>query len=297
MGSLHVAGVMRLDIFSPNNIGRDGAIFKATVDALEDLGCRVSVYTEIDFQQSDIKADIVFSMGRQDKTISKLLDLESKGVRVVNAPSGVENCVREQMTKVLLNAKVPHPKSIITATNIGNNFFEKYDLGFPCWIKRAESHAIEKDDVAFVSNPAELQRKMTDFRNRGIGKAVINEHLKGDLVKFYGVLGTPFFFWFYPTDINHSKFGLETINGESQGYAFDEKTLKEICDRAASELSISIYGGDCVVDDSGEMKIIDFNDWPSFAPCREEAAIHIASCIYNQLLNNIGKGNDRKSNL
>ena len=27
------------------------------------------------------------------------------------------------------------------------------------------------------------------------------------------------------------------------------------------------------------MKIIDFNDWPSFAPCRTEAAPHIAKRV------------------
>ncbi len=278
---------MRLNIYSPNSIGSDGAIFQATVDELEKLGCKVRVYSEEEFQLSEITEDIVFSMGRQDKTISKLLTLEKEGVKIINAPTGVVNCVREQMTKVLIDAMVPHPKSIITATDIDNLFIEQYDLRYPCWIKRGESHAIEREDVAFVSNSAELDGIICDFRNRGICRAVINEHLRGDLVKFYGVVGTPFFFWFYPSDIKHSKFGLEEINGESQGYVFDEQSLKQICDRAATELSISIYGGDCVVDERGEMRIIDFNDWPSFAPCRDEAAIHIAKCIYEQSLNNI----------
>ncbi len=193
MESLHIAGVMRLNVYSPNNIGNDGEIFKATVKALEKLGCRVRVYTETDFQSSEIQEEVVFSMGRQDKTIAKLRALEAKGVKVVNTPSGVVNCIREQMTKLLLEANMPHPKSIITPTKIDDSFFEKYNLGYPCWIKRGESHAIEKEDVAYVCNAAELESRMKDFRDRGIGKAVINEHLRGDLVKFYGVVGTPFF--------------------------------------------------------------------------------------------------------
>ena len=36
-------------------------------------------------------------------------------------------------------------------------------------------------------------------------------------------------------------------------------------------LDVPVYGGDCVVSSSGEIRIIDFNDWPSFARCREEA--------------------------
>ena len=44
----------------------------------------------------------------------------------------------------------------------------------------------------------------------------------------------------------------------------------------------SIYGGDCVVSADGTLRIIDFNDWPSFARCREEAGGKIAECIYNR---------------
>ena len=40
-----------------------------------------------------------------------------------------------------------------------------------------------------------------------------------------------------------------------------------------------IYGGDCVVAPDGTIRIIDFNDWPSFAPCRADAATHIAKAI------------------
>ena len=44
-------------------------------------------------------------------------------------------------------------------------------------------------------------------------------------------------------------------------------------------LDVKIYGGDCIVDQDGSIRIIDFNDWPSFAPCRKEAAPFIAKCV------------------
>lgn len=118
---------------------------------------------------------------------------------------------------------------------------------------------------------------------RGIPNAVINEHLVGDLVKFYGVADTDFFFHFYPFDISHSKFGLEEINGAANMYPFSTATLKEACDKAGEVLNVKIYGGDCVVAKDGSFKIIDFNDWPSFAPCREQAAPKIAECIHKQV--------------
>ena len=52
-----------------------------------------------------------------------------------------------------------------------------------------------------------------------------------------------------------------------------------MCNRAATELNVEIYGGDCIVNDDGDFTIIDFNDWPSFAPCRREAPAHIAKHI------------------
>ena len=69
------------------------------------------------------------------------------------------------------------------------------------------------------------------------------------------------------------------MNGKSQGIKFSEDTLKDICHRAADELDIEVYGGDCIVSPEGEIRIIDFNDWPSFAPCREDAAPQIAKRV------------------
>lgn len=57
--------------------------------------------------------------------------------------------------------------------------------------------------------------------------------------------------------------------------------MKNICHSAADVLDVKIYGGDCIVSPDGDIRIIDFNDWPSFAPCRTEAAPHIARCILN----------------
>ena len=124
-------------------------------------------------------------------------------------------------------------------------------------------------------------------KHRGIPSAVINEHLVGDLVKFYGVAGTDFFYWFYPSNMHHSKFGLEVINGTAKGIPFDEAQLRLLCHKAAEVLSIHIYGGDCIVSEDGVMRIIDFNDWPSFAPCREEAAPNIARRIWDLMREHI----------
>ncbi len=124
---------------------------------------------------------------------------------------------------------------------------------------------------------------MAEYARRGIASAVICKHVSGDLLKFYGVRGTGFFFYFYPEEYNHSKFGYEAMNGKLQYYPVETERLKALADETAGLLRVDIYGGDVIVTADGTMFLIDMNDWPSFAPCREEAAGHIAQCIHHRI--------------
>ena len=101
---------------------------------------------------------------------------------------------------------------------------------------------------------------------------VVTAHVAGDLVKFYGVRGTGFFKCFYPTDDGENKFDNELHNGAAHHYAFDSQQLMTTAERLAAVIGLDVYGGDCIVRSDGTFAIIDFNDWPSFSRCREEAA-------------------------
>jgi hypothetical protein len=46
-----------------------------------------------------------------------------------------------------------------------------------------------------------------------------------------------------------------------------------------------VFGGDVIVGPSGELTLIDLNDWPSFAPVRDTAAAAIAAYIDEKALN------------
>ena len=76
-----------------------------------------------------------------------------------------------------------------------------------------------------------------------------------------------------------SIYRLELINGKARGFSFNKEKLKEYCEKASKILNVPIYGGDCVITPKGEIKIIDFNDWPSFARCRDIAVSYIADYI------------------
>lgn len=276
---------MRAGAYSPNHIGNDAAIFNATVDQLRKRGCEVNVYSEEQLARSVPEEPIILNMCREQRSIATLQQLEEQGRLVINSGFGIENCTRERMTRILIGEHIPYPESIIVNTDevvkdklIAANFEQ-------AWIKRGDFHAMHKEDVSYVRHPEEAQEVLQEYFLRGIKRAVINRHLVGDLIKFYGVQGSPFFFWFYPFDMGHSKYGHEAINGKSRGLHFDEPYLREICQKASEVLDVKIYGGDCIVGSDGSIQIIDFNDWPSFAPCRNEAAPYIAKCVYTAIKN------------
>jgi len=279
MADIKIAGEMRAGAYSPNHIGNDAAIFNAAADQLRKRGCEVTVYSEEQFRNSEITEEVVLNMCREQESIRKLISLEERGRLVINSGYGIENCTRERMTRILLGNGIPYPESLIVNTNEDVRR-ELEHAGFgACWIKRGDFHAMHKEDVSYCRHIQEAQEVLHEYFYRGIGRAVINRHLVGDLIKFYGVSGQPFFHWFYPFDEGHSKYGYEAVNGKSQGFDFDLDGLKAMCQRASEIMDVRIYGGDCIVDADGTVRIIDFNDWPSFAPCRAEGSVAIAKCV------------------
>ncbi len=289
MAEIAIAGIMRAGAYSPNHIGNDAAIFNATAEQLRKRGCTVNIYSEEQFNSGKVKERIILNMCREQASIKRLQDLEDDGCIVINSGYGIENCTRERMTRILLGNGIPYPDSIIVNTDeavIGQ--LKKADIN-NCWIKRGDFHAMHKEDVSYVRHAEEAQEVLQEYFYRGIKRAVINRHLVGDLIKFYGINNSPFFYWFYPFDEGHSKYGLEAINGKSKGIDFDIEHLKDICHGAADALGVEIYGGDCIVSPEGDIRIIDFNDWPSFAPCRNEAAPFIAKSVITYIKNKQNK--------
>ena len=271
---------MRAGAFSPNHIGNDAAIFNIVADELRKRGFVVNVYSEEQFiKAGSVVEPVIINMCREQKSIQLLQKLEDEGKLVINSGYGIENCTRERMTRILLGSEIPYPRSLMVDTNEGViDKMQKAGIE-RAWIKRGDFHAQHKEDVSYVRHPQEAQEVLQEYFLRGIPRAVINVHLEGDLIKFYGIRDSDYFFWFYPYEAGHSKYGHEAINGPSRGLEFDQQYLRKICQTAAEELDVVVYGGDAIVDKDGSIRIIDFNDWPSFAPCRNEAGPYIAKAI------------------
>lgn len=277
---LCVVGIRRAQRFSPNSVERDAAICQAVADCLGRQGYDVSLHAEEAFTPSLAQgAAAVFSMARGTETVAAL---ERLSTPVVNPVAGLRNARRGDMTRIFAEAGIPMPRCWMVRTD-----GTLPDADCPCWLKRTDECAQASGDVAYAHGRDELAAAMRRFADRGLREAVVCEHLPGDLVKFYGVKGTGFFEYYYPTaGDGFSKFGLERHNGAARFYAFDAAALAATADRAASLLNLPVYGGDCIVGADGEVRLIDFNDWPSFSRCCDRAAEAITSVIVKAIESN-----------
>lgn len=286
MSTARIAGILRARDYSPNHIGNDAAIMNAVGDQLRKRGCEVRLYSEEQFGGMDENAiaelkemDCVLAMCRSPKCVERLEQLEKEGMYVVNSGYGIENCRRERMSLILMGNSIPYPVNFTVDTDKSAlKRLKDLNIG-KCWVKQADFHSMHKEDVTFVRHAEEAQEVLHEYFLRGIRRALITEHVIGDLIRFYGIRGTGFFNWFLPMDSRH--YGPDA-DDESKA-DFDENKLKEICEKAAEALEIEVYGGDCMLLPNGELMIIDVNDWPSFAPCRKEASSAIARYVLRQI--------------
>ncbi len=264
---MRVLAIYRAEIFSPNSKDKDTAILDAVSKILSSKGHQVKGVKEDDFLGSE-DVDLILSMGRRLKTLNTLKNKQSQGLIVINSPESVLASARSNVDRLMrLNGIPAAPKD-------GKDGY---------WLKRGDASAQESCDVVYAQNEKEKEDFLKDFFMRGVKDVLITSHVKGDCIKFYGVNSPEKFFrYFYPNDFGDTKFGNERINGASEHYDFLVDNLKKDVAKLAQLTGLQVYGGDCIVREDGSYAIIDFNDWPSFSRCKDEAAWAIASLVNNQ---------------
>jgi hypothetical protein len=198
--------------------------------------------------------------------LGALAKAEAAGAILVNRPAAVAATYRDKMARALRNARVPFPRFRFLATDAA------VAPAGPLWVKRGDVHNVEAGDVVFVAAGESARGVMRGMAARGIGQAMLQEHVAGDLIKFYGIgdrfgsLAEPFWFrWFYHRD------------QELHRYPFEALALKSIARRAAAALGLEVFGGDAIATADGGLFVIDINAWPSFARFRDEGGQEIAA--------------------
>ena len=272
-----ILSISRAKRFSPNSVERDNAILSLIEKELTQAGVEFTSTDEDTMQDIPLGIYCIVSMARSTKAISMLSEAEKQGAKVINPTIGLSNAKRSHIARLFPASAIPYPESIIISPDFS---VEKIKISFPLWVKRSDECAQSESDVKFIKSQEELNEALSDASKRGIKEIVISKHIEGDLIKFYGVSGTNFFSWDYA---NFSKFGLESINGETKHYSFSSESLKEKCMKASLLINLPIYGGDAIVRADGSFVIIDFNDFPSFSPCRAEAAKAIKELLLTSI--------------
>lgn len=262
--------------FSPGRVVDDEAILTAVAWELERRGHDVLFVSSDELTERGIPEEIdgIFQMVRSAQALSIL---EQAVVPVTNCVKAVHNCGRSAQTALLYNTGLI-PKSVIHATHELPTDWNCY----PCWVKRGDSHAILPDDVRFVGTEAELKTALASLHTKGVGDCVIQEHIKGWVIKFYGVKGAGLTGCF-AVQAEESKFGLEIHNERPSGY-LNRALLADMAEQAAQTLGVEVYGGDAIVSPDGQLSIVDMNDWPSFRRCVTQSATAIADLIINKVI-------------
>lgn len=267
--------VSRAECFSPRSVARDAAVLSRVEQLLRADGHEVERVSEDDAPAALPAAAGIVSMARGEHMLSLLSQAEARGVAVMNAPQGVLRCSRVHLAACCSALAIPSPQSWVLTEGAPTSA-----LCYPLWLKRGDACAQQEGDVVFVSASEQLPAALTAFWARGIRRVVAVRHLEGQLIKFYGVEHMPFFFTCRP---EFSKFGLEAHNDGGASVPFSAEHLRAAACRLAAHVGVPVFGGDAVVGGDGVARIIDFNDWPSFAPCLDAAAPFIVQRFYQQL--------------
>lgn len=262
---MRVIGIARGAQYSPGiHEGNDRLILEATAAALRTKGCAVTIVAEADVPQTRLDADVVFTMAQGTAANAALEGVRAEGVPVVNDPAAVARCCRVRLLdEIGPDPLLPPTIAIDTAAPAP---FPGLAGAQKVWVKRAGPHAMGPGDTVCVDSAAGYGRAIDAMRRRGIEKAVVQRHVEGQVVKVYGVVGSGFF----------------RLAGDEQGaQQIAPAGLRDAIEAIARRIGLEIYGGDFVLAAEG-VRLIDLNDWPSFAPCREEAAAAIAELIYRR---------------
>lgn len=269
--------IYRNPAFSPlQHRTNDTAILDETLAFLARRGWRVSRTSEAEVADGRLpRGDLYLNMCQGPLASERLLPLESDHAVVVNQPSSVLNCHRHRLVKKIAGTPLAFPRTVIWPSRAPLPPIEELDLLDPgqdrVWLKRGDVHAERPEDVVAVTR-TQLEPALNAFAERGVPWVALQQHVPGTIVKFYGVADGRFFRW-YASD----------AGAAGARPAIDEDRLKALAFDAAALLGLEVFGGDVALPRPNRPVLIDINDWPSFAPFREEAAEAIAAYVSDRV--------------
>ena len=266
----------------------DTRLLELVGQALEARGFRVDLMRLEDAVDRRQSATMIFSMCQGRAALEALTGWELEGTCLVNSPRAALNTYRDRLPAILHASGIRFPRTkIVTTARIDD---PAIDGNGGVWLKRGDVHASVSADVQWTDSAESLRAGLQGFASRGIAHAALQAHHAGDEIKFYGVSGGAFFHWFYsagrPVARASRLDAADSTQGNGRGGGqppLDVAALRRLGERAAAAAGLEVFGGDLIVAPSGELTLIDLNDWPSFAPCRDRASEAIAEYLMRRV--------------
>jgi hypothetical protein len=264
----------------------DAHLLELVGQALEGHGFRVALMTLAEAARSRRSATMIFSMCQGREALDLLRRWELDGTRVINSPRAALNTYRDRLPGILQAAGIRFPPTkIVTTARVDVPAIE---VNGGVWLKRGDVHASVSADVQWTDTADALRAGLREFASRGITHAALQEHRFGDEIKFYGIAAGAFFHWFYPMGRSAADLDCEGNAGAGRRNGngrppVDVGALRRLGENAAAAAGLEVFGGDVIVGPSGELTLIDLNDWPSFAPCRDRASDAIAGYLMRRV--------------
>ena len=275
--TMKAVAIYRSSTYSPGrHKNNDAAIMDATASRLEESGWSVERIGEGDVEAGVIPdGDLYLNMCQGSAASMQLLALEESGARILNRPSAVLGCHRHRLVRTLDASGLPFPETVLLPTHDAPLFETDLPDG-DVWVKRGDVHAQEAADVVRTSRD-ELPPVIASFANRGVRQVVVQAHVSGPVLKFYGV-GDGSLFHAYREDGR-------AVDGDT----VDIPSLRNLAFSAARAVGLTVFGGDAVVPTRTHPMLVDLNDWPSFAPVRDQAATAIAQLARTPVMQRTGR--------
>ncbi|HEV3139608.1 MAG TPA: hypothetical protein VGY57_03780 [Vicinamibacterales bacterium] len=255
-------GIYREPMCSPGrHRENDATILELVAQGLESHGHGVALASIENAERAGRDASVVFSMSRSPVGLQLLERWAREGKTIVNRPDAVIDTARHRLARRSFGSVgLPATRIVATARPLRDRVGDAFSSTGQ-WVKGGDLYSSRREDVQRVETRDALDRVLDDFERRGITTAILQEHVEGREIKFYAVGAAGFFHWLTSDDSPE----------RSSQDGFQQRATE-----AGTALDLEIFGGDIVIRDDGRSVLIDLNDWPSFAPCREAGARAIA---------------------
>ncbi len=288
-----ILAIARRTQHSDKHQSNDAIMFGMTCDQLRERGYHVELIDEDRLASflADHRPTRIISMAQRPENTALLARIESDGGVIVNSFESILNTYRVFLALRL--AEEPAFAGTYILSSLVEEDLEDFEgeayamigktLGESFWLKRGDVHAAHPDDVTFVASGGEFEAALENFRSRDVTSAVVQEHIEGEVVKFYAVSDRRFF---------HAQY----FESE-EPVGFDTTELQSEADRIARMLGLSIYGGDAVIGADGRITFIDFNAWPSFGTVRDRAVPQIVEAIIGSFAPHHEGGESRQTDI